>query len=94
MIGHIEVMRESVDRLSRERWVFTYLDHCHALRLSMYYPETRATTRHKYRTERGCYVWYDKRSEVKNPPLPPDVAGQAMDDWRNSLRVLEVRSHY
>lgn len=75
---HVEIQRETGDRLKRDVWRFFYLDSAHALRLSSFENQHRPTTRHKYRAVNVWDRYRQRRNTVENPPIPEDVSNEAV----------------
>jgi outer membrane receptor for ferric coprogen and ferric-rhodotorulic acid len=86
----IEVIRESEDRLSDERWVFDVQSPMGAsdtlvMRLAAYQRRERATTRHKMQIkDYGRAQWdlgdmrtYHSGIDRKDVPLPDDLIAEA-----------------
>lgn len=83
----IEVVRESDSRLKRDVWTFWYYDRRHTLVLDEFVAQARATRRHGYKTGTGWSRLYERRSTLSHPPLPRDVADEAMAQFYNTLVV-------
>ena len=83
---NIEVTR-APDKLSCQSWRFYYDDRYHILRLTHYTVKTRPTTRHKYRDAGESWDTYRRGSSVA-PPLPDDVAKQAIAQFTEGLTAV------
>lgn len=79
----VDVERFAADGLSMDHWRFFYFDREHTLRVSSYYRAERPTARHKYRP----VVKYSAhmRSDIAVPPLPSDVAEEAVRRFTEGL---------
>ena len=74
---HVEVVRET-SPLSRQVWMFFYLEREHTLRCSHWRNEQRQTARHKFRdVER--YDQHRRGSTVV--ALPDDVRAEAVEQF-------------
>lgn len=76
--------------LSFRRWTFWYDERRHALVVDRFASLHRPSKRHKFVVV-SSYNRIDRRHNdlAEAPPLPPEIAAQAKDQFVSSLRVME-----
>lgn len=79
--------------LARQSWRFWYDDHSRRLTLDEYVSESRPSTRHRNWTELAGWSrisagrFGHRRTNAGVPPLPDDVAQEAIETFRLSISV-------
>jgi hypothetical protein len=89
MFQKITVIRESLDRLVKQDWVFTYSEDRHALYLHDYGDWNRPSRRHGYVCEKHWQRIDERQNTIKldEVPFPADVVIEARKKFCDSLDV-------
>lgn len=86
---HIDVIRESDDKMRRQVWRFWYFDNRHALVLDTYSMQSRDSLRKKFKVD-SIYNRIDRRDSTINEgavDMPADVVKEALDKFVTALRI-------